>query len=345
MHAKTIAVILSTVVLAGCGTAEVMSTTEDPTALRRVTVTQTPIFADSMLAISQQAGWFEDAGLEVTVVQARGTTDAVPMLLSGEVDVVFAGFSPALARALVEGAGPRAVATFMTTDPGECEEHGIVMLPEAQERFDLSDPDSLREMRIGGPFSSGFVGLWTVERLAAGAGLDLDDLDLRPVLTAEAAATLAGGGVDALVTTEPALTTLRESLGAEMVLASSELIPGLARAGLFFGPRLLADEDLAATYLAIHLRALDRYREGPTGENLDALVSSTGLERDLLSRLCWKPMSGETRRYEGVVTDAFEFARDQGLLDTVPGPDSVWDHTVRDRALALLDDWGVELRD
>jgi ABC-type nitrate/sulfonate/bicarbonate transport system substrate-binding protein len=65
----------------------------DDVGHRTITVARTPNFSDSTVAIAQQAGWFDDAGLEVTIVDGRGTTDVVPMLLSGEVDVVYGGFA------------------------------------------------------------------------------------------------------------------------------------------------------------------------------------------------------------------------------------------------------------
>lgn len=327
--------------LAGCTTSAAPDRTTAES--RRITVARTPNLSDSTVAIATQAGWFEELGLDVVVVEGRGTTDVVPMLLSGEVDVVYGGFSSAIARALVEGSGARAVATVATTDPQDCDSYGFVLRRELRDRLDLSDPDELRTVRIAGPFESGFISPWMADRLADRAGLGRDDLDLRTVLPSDAAATLAGDGADLLLVGDPSLTRLREEMDVVMVASASDLVPGLALTGLYFGPRLLADPELAATYLAIHLRALRRHGEGPTAENVEALAASTGLDPELLSAMCWRTMTGETLPYVDAVESAFAFAQRQGLLDVAPAPEQLWDHSVRGRAITLLEEWGAPL--
>lgn len=311
----------------------------DEPAVRGITVARTPFLSDSTVAIAEQAGWFDELGIEVTVVEVRSTGESMPLLLSGEIDVAYAGFSGAMARAITEGSDVRAVASITTNDPAACDDYGFVALPDARTRFDLTDPDDLRRVRIGGPFDVGVTVLWMAEELAARAGLTVDELDLRSVSTADAAPTLTGGGVDLVAAAEPAVTRLRETAGAEVVASISELLPPLASSGLFFGPRLLADEELAATYLAIHLRALERYSEGPTVENIDAVAASTGLERDLLASMCWRPMTGAIDPYVDGVSELLAYAQSQGQLDGVPGPEDLWDRGTRERALGILAEW------
>jgi ABC-type nitrate/sulfonate/bicarbonate transport system substrate-binding protein len=301
-----------------------------------IVVGRTALHDDSTVAIALQEGWFEEAGLNVVVIEGRSTVDVVPPLLSGEVDVIVGGLSPALVTAIAQGADVRMVATGTVADPAGCTTYGMMMLPEARQRFDLSMKEDVARLRLGGPFNAGFIAIWFAEELAASVGLTLDDLDLVDVPSAQAGATLVAGGVDAVIALEPGITLIEQELGGELVVPVSAVLPGRVLTGMFMGPRLLADPELAARYLAVHLRAVARHAEGGTERNVAAVSGPTGLEPSVLRAMCWSRMDTATRPYVDAVQDAFLFAQRMDRLDAVPDPDAFWAHDIRERALEIL---------
>jgi NitT/TauT family transport system substrate-binding protein len=299
-------------------------------------VGRTMSLSDSTVTLAQQNGWFEEFGLDVEIVDVRATTDLIPSFLAGDLDVIPGGIQAGLVAAIGSGEPIRAVATLWSLSPDQCSSYGLMMLPEAAERFDAADAAALRRLRIGGPFQSGFTGLWFVDRLAASVGLELDDLDLRTVTTADSAATLIGGGVDAVLTVDPTMTRIREEIGGVEVLPVAQILPDRVLLLLYFGPRLLEDRELAARYLAVHLLAAERHAEGPTKRNLSAMTAAMGIEPDLLAEMCWSAPDPSSRPYEAVVLEAMRFAESIGQLDVVPTPQEFWDHDIQDRARELL---------
>jgi len=341
-------------VLAACGTGEqgdaagspvdsVTSEVEEWSAPRPITVTQTPLLSDSTLPIAGDLGWFEEAGIDVIVVEGRSTSQLTPLLIAEEVDVLYGAISPAIATAIAGGSGIRLVAAGQVMDPQACPTYALLMLPDAGPRIDPDDPVALRELRVGGPFESGYLGLWFLEELGARSGITLDDMNLVNVTTADAAATLAAGGVDALLATEPALTRIQQDFGAEIVARVDEVLPGKLLTGLFFGPKLLADPELAARYLAVHLRAVAEHAKGATERNVTVMAGTTGLPPELLEAVCWETMDAGSTPHVGAVTEAFDAAVRFGTLDVVPAEEQVWDHSVGLRARELLVEWGVRL--
>jgi ABC-type nitrate/sulfonate/bicarbonate transport system substrate-binding protein len=338
------AIIAAGLLIAGCSAGEDEPSSALPPATtslerRTLVVAQSPLFSDSTVAFARDEGWFEQAGLEVTVIEGRNTSDLTPLLLTGEVDAAYLSITTALGSAMAEDVGIRIVAAGVVMEPGACTSYGLIVLPGTEPRLDLENPVALGDWTIGGPFSGGYLGRWFLETLADRAGLEPDDLDLMNVWTVDATATLVSGGVDALMAAEPALTRIRQEFGGEVLAGIGDVLPGSVLYALYFGPRLLADPELAARYLAVHLRAAARHAEGATERNVAVLSATTGLEPELLREMCWDQQDSMTLPHVDAVTAAFSFAQRIGELDVVPRPDQVWDHTVRERALELLASW------
>lgn len=324
------ALLLTALVSQGCA-----ASVPDPPMT--VTVGRTPLLADSTVAIATANGWFEEMDLDVEVVEGRNIAELVPLLLAGDIDVLLGGISPPIAEQIATGSGVRMVAGGLVLDPEDCPSYAVVTLPGASS--DLSDPDALLTTRIGGPFEGGYLGLWYLERLAGRADVDVADLDTRHVTTADAPATLASGAVDVLLAAEPGLTRIQQELGAEVVGRVDDVLPGTLLTATYFGPDLLAEPELAARYLAVHLRTVEQHLLGATEENVALLATSTGLDPDVLRAVCWGALDPRSTVHEQAVAEAFDTASRLGLLDSIPTPEQTWDHRVGERARALLEEW------
>jgi ABC-type nitrate/sulfonate/bicarbonate transport system substrate-binding protein len=309
-----------------------------------ITVTRTPLLSDSTVPIASDAGWFEEAGIELTVVEGRSIPELLPLLLAGEVDVMYGSLAPAIAAEMAAGSGIRLVAAGQIMDPSAaCPTFALLMPPGATPQLDPANPEALRELRIGAPLGVGIISRWFFEGLSARAGMTLDDLMLENVLTADAAATFAAGSIDALLVTEPGLTRIQEELGLEVVVRVDDVLPNKPLSGLFFGPRLLEDPELAARYLAVHMRAVAEHSKGATERNVAVMSAATGLPPELLREVCWDTMDADSTPYVGAVAEAFDAAVRFDLLEVVPTEEQIWDHSVGVRARELLVEWGVQL--
>jgi ABC-type nitrate/sulfonate/bicarbonate transport system substrate-binding protein len=308
---------------------------------RTVVAAQTPLLSDSTIPIARDRGWFDEVGIDIVVVEGRTLPALVPLLITGEVDVLYGPVSPAIATAIAQGSGVRMVVAGQVMDPDACPTYALLMLPDTTPRIDVTDPSALRDLRIGGPFEGGYLGLWFLEQLGARAGIVLDEIDRINVSTADAAATLAAGGVDAVLAAEPALTRIRQELGAEIVARVDEALPGKVLNGLFFGPRILEDPDLAARYLAVHLRAVAAHAEGPTERNVQVMSAATGLAPELLREVCWEQLGTDTLPHVVAIEQALDAAVRFGTLDVAPDSELFFDHSVGERARELLATSGV----
>ena len=77
------------------------------------------------LYLADELGFFRDVGLALDVQPLTETTQLIPLLAAGQIDVTFAGATPAMLNAVAQGARTRIVAARDIAVPGCTQEvHG-----------------------------------------------------------------------------------------------------------------------------------------------------------------------------------------------------------------------------
>lgn len=311
-----------------------------PLVIGRATV----VTADSVAPLAEQEGWFGQAGLDVTVVEERSPIDLLPLLVSGDIDVMFMAVTPAAFAAFAEGVQMRIPATTLIADADTCSTTGLLGDAERLSAIDPADPTTTRGLRIGGTFRS-LTSARYLDALTRSWGITVDDLELVEVPLDAHLAALRDGQVDAVFTVDPVLTLGTEETDAIAAYPTGEVNDGDVLAFLLFGPRLLEDRELGARYLAVHLHALERLNLGATEGNVALLSRLTGLEPELLARTCIPPQTLDGRPHEARLTEMWEFAVARGDVERVVPAAEVWDHGFLDRARELLETGAVTLTD
>lgn len=323
-----------TVVLAfACGTAcAAADAPGDPTRLR---VVAQPYLSFAALHVAQAEGFFRDEGLEVELVPMAGTEPAVPLLVSGNLDVLPGMLTPSVLNAVARGEPVRIVAA-RSGRPGSCSSLALVIRPGLLD----GNPPSIDRISI----DRQAVMLFFVETALAHAGLDLARLEPAFLPHAAEAQALASGAIDAALAGEPFLTRLLESGHAERWIGNDDVLPGVEYSYIFFGSRLLEDHSAGERFLAAYLRAIDRLAEGPSPRNIQRVAEATGEDPELLRRTCWPFGATDGRVRVEDVARFQSWMAERGLVDRPVPPSQLWDSTFmtgarRAAARPHPDDW------
>lgn len=311
-----------------------------PLVVGRATV----VTSDVVAPLAEQEGWFDQAGLDVEVVEERSPIDLFPLLVSGDIDVMSMAVSPAALAGFGEGVPMRIPATTIIYTADECSNTALLGDAAKLAAIDPADPSTTRGLRIGGTFRS-LTSARYLDALTRSWGITVDDLELVEVPIDSHIAAVKDGQVDALFSVDPVLTLGSELEGAAVAFPSGEVIDGEVVGFVLFGPRLLEDRELGARYLAIHLHAVERLNRGTTPENVAFLSGLTGIEPELLARTCLSPQSPDGRPHEASLTEIWEYAVARGDVERVVPADEVWDHAFLDRARELLASGEIVLTD
>jgi NitT/TauT family transport system substrate-binding protein len=303
---------------AGCGTA-------DDDGLPRVVVSARSYFVNAPILLAEAEGFFEEEGVDVEIVESPGgsTTQMLPALTAGKVDVVAGSPTIGFLSAMAQGARVRFVVDRGRWRTEPCSYGAVVA------RRDLVRSGAVRSVAdLGGrrvALHSNVIDRYTYETALSQAGLALDSVIDVQVPVQSVLDALNRGAVDAASVIEPWLTHA-VAAGHEIVLSAGDVTPNAQLGVLTFGPRLLDEEpELGRRFIRGYLRGVARYREGKTSRNLEVLERLTGMERDFLARICWPPMEADGRiEPEGIV--AFQrWAVRSGLLDRVVPESGFWD--------------------
>ncbi|KAF0285186.1 nitrate ABC transporter substrate-binding protein [Gammaproteobacteria bacterium 2W06] len=229
-----------------------------------------PILPVAQLFVLEEAGWADEAGLDLSLTRFGSGPAMVQALASGELDVMVFGIGPAmvsrsrdipiqvLAASIQEQIG------LMAT--GELAEAFADEPDDAAAAFELFEERTGSRPRIAtfpqGSVPDTVLRHWLIEELDVG----VDAVDILPMGADRVQQALLAGAVDGASTLEPILTTVRERVdGARVVATAGDMLPGQPGAVLAARESVIANErEALIRLLALHERATRQLNDQPT---------------------------------------------------------------------------------
>jgi len=270
------------------------------------------------LLIGIERGHFARHGIDVALESFDGTTETLPSLAQGRVDVAPTGaFSAAYLNVIARGAPIRLVAARAVHRPGPCGYAAVLARGELLDSGRLTDPASLRGLRVDLDRSNAQYFYWS--RLLSLGGLRMSDVEpvLLPVQMKRDA--LLAGAIDVTIATEPSQHAIVSSGAGSVWKHLGEIAPNRQNTFLLFGPRLLRERrDLGRRVLAGWLDAVREYaREGKSERNVELLARLTGMPAAHVRELCWPTWSTDGRIDPSGLDELQQWALADGLIDAV----------------------------
>ena len=301
--------------------------------LTRLRVVTQPYLVYAPLAVAWNEGYFSEQGLEVELVPMTGSERALPLLVSGRVDVLPANPAPGFFNAIIREQPIRIVSEVNRAGTAGCSPISMLARPGLLEGTPTGAVPTVRRISV----SKQAVMRYLAEHALAHVGVEMDSIQLVDIPPAVRPDALASGAIDAILAGEPFLTRTLETRKAARWVGVHEALPGTQFSFIFFGRRLLEqDRDAGERFLAAYLRALRELGEGKTPENISLVARATGEDVALLSRMCWPFDRTDGRINVESVLHFQEWAVEQRLLDEVVSAEDFWDPSFIDRAHRLL---------
>jgi NitT/TauT family transport system substrate-binding protein len=300
-------------------------------------VTLAPYLGFAPFFIAKDEGYFAEQGLEIEFVHMDAPEDAVPMLVTGEMDVA-AGFVAINAlNAIARGATLKYVADKGYIDPEGCTYWTMMVSPTLAEGGEPISPAQLqgKPVDVSVPSPEGYY----LEQVLGPVGLTLDDIEIMdipgPPVEAEA---LAEGSLALGFFAEPWVSRVLQAGQGVVWMPSEQVIPDFQLAAIIYGPTLLQENpDLGKRFMVAYLKAVRQYNEGKTERNLEIIAENTGLERELLLGACWPPLRNDGQLNAQSVLDFEAWALEKGLLDSMITADQFWDASFVENANQALE--------
>lgn len=243
--------------LSGCtdtGAAPTSAATDDAVSseVRSVRVAALPIAETGALWAAIDEGIFEDHGIEVEVVPAQGGAQAIPALLSGDIQFAIGQpFGPF--RADVQDLGVVIIGDYADSLAEGEDVNAVVSLADSG----IAGPADLAGKRVS-VNSLGAAGDVTIMKAVQDAGGDPSTIEFVEVAFPDAQAQLEAGNIDAAWVPDPFMSRIVDGGGNLVVHPYQATIPGLTVLTTITTQELLdSDQELVADFAAAMAEALE----------------------------------------------------------------------------------------
>lgn len=256
-----------------------------------VTVAHLPSALFAPLYVANAKGYFRDEGIEIKLEAIKSGQDGIPLLASGKLDVMVAGFSAGMFNALNSGLKFKVVGS-MGVSPGDPKKSPTALevsksLIDSGAVKDLKDLKGKKIAVAGGP---GATGGYLLAAVLKTAGLTLKDVEPVNLSNPDMEAAIKSGGVDAALPSAPFSTNM-EINGVATPLA----VPakGTTGTGVMYGADFAGKDTAQKFFNALVKGAKDVQGDLSTNkEVLQILADATGQKVDILAKTpfyTWHP--------------------------------------------------------
>jgi len=336
MHKRLTTPILScflVIVISACATpvTEIAFPTEQVT----LKMNSSKLTSYGPIFIADAEGFFADEGITVEFVTFNRTADALPLIVTGDLDV-YAGVvtSAGLLNVLKQEPNLKVVADRGVITPDDpCVNLGVLFNKALYESGMLTSPTDLKGRTIAVTVSGG-SGFFLASYLAS-AGLTLEDITVSDIPPSAYQDAIANGTVDAILTTEPRLSQVLSGGKAVLVANSADYLGVWQTSAVVFGKNLLVENrDVGIRFLRAYLRGVEQYLQGKTDRNVEIMLEYTGESEDILRNACWININPNGFiDFEKGVTPFQRWSFDNGELDALLTEDEFWDPSLLEDAL------------
>ena len=225
---------------------------EGAAPLTSIRVAALPIAETGALWGAIEAGIFADHGLDVEIVPAQGGAQAIPALLSGDIQFAIGQpFGPF--RADLQDLGVIMIGNYASSLPEGKDVNAVVASAESG----ITRPADLAGKRVS-VNSLGAAGDLTIMKSVQDDGGDPKSIEFVEVAFPDAEAQLAAGNIDAAWVPDPFMSKIVGAGGSLVVHPYQATIPGLPLlTSITLADTLDTDPELVASYSAAMTEALE----------------------------------------------------------------------------------------
>jgi NitT/TauT family transport system substrate-binding protein len=207
---------------------------------------------------------------------------------------------------------------------------------ELVESGKLKNPAQLKGRRVVMFRDSNAAGYCTDKILEMG-GLTFNDIEIVNLPNAARPEALRKGAIDLFLAFEPWVTITTQTGQGVIWVPAQQIIPDFPTAPLIFGPSIAdKNRDAGRRFMVAYLKGVRQYNLGKTERNLEIITKYTGMDRELLKKLCWPPIRDTGMINVESMMDFQKWAVKRGFLDKVVPQNQFWDPSFIEYANKIL---------
>jgi NitT/TauT family transport system substrate-binding protein len=318
------------------GSASALLAAQTPTHLR---FASQPVATNVALYLASDRGYFQQEGIDLDYVPFTDSSQMIPSLATGQVELAGISANPATWNAVARGVSMKLVLDKGSFLPG----HGNEALVVRKDLYDAGRGRQLEDFR-GLTLALTPPGLATTTACAMSRafqqrGIAMDQLTIQPLPFPDMVPAFANGALESGDMAEPFLTRALQQGTVVRVIGLDELYPNFTVSAVGFSTSLYENRPVAKGFVRAYIRAIREYNAAlarPSGDadrvRIDELIARrTGIEAATVQGMVPPGLDPNGLPNRESQLYCYQFFRDQGLI---PQP-------VSEAGMAAL--WGTEL--
>lgn len=327
-------VFVLTLVLGACAapTPPPPTPTPEPVAIK---VSILPFLSYAPFFIAQDEGIFAEHGLQVEFVKIDKTSEAMPALAQGQIDVAAGFFDVSTLNAIAQGGKIKYVSDKGYLDPNGCAAATFVARKDLIESGKLDDLRNLKGMKIAlTPASSAEYAL---DVLLKDVGLTSKDVEVMNIPLPARLEGLGSGAIDIFAGSDPWVIRATNAGYGEVWRPWQELLPNFQFSIIMYGTNLLEkNRDVGVRFLTAYLQAVKTYNQGKTDRNVEIVAKYTQLTPEEVRQSCWMSMRTDGSVDLAGMQGFQDWALAAGLQVGKVTDDQLWDGSFLEKAGAIV---------
>jgi NitT/TauT family transport system substrate-binding protein len=285
--------------------------------------------------MAQEEGYFAEQGLDVEFVNFSSVTQALPLLVTGDLDVATGSISAGVFNAIAQNMNIKIVAGSQYVDA----EQGNVALMVRKDLYDSGALDTVTEIKGRQVAMSCTACIYDfgMAKILEDAGLTAGDITIVRMSPQDIVAAMQNKSLDATTIGSMQIGQM-DAAGSAVTLESfSRLMPGFEYGFVMFGPSILKDNPEAGKkFMIAYLKGARQYMQGKTDRNLEIAQKYLALDRETLLQSPFSPVQVNGIVHAQDVLDFEDWAYKNGLVDKEVAAEQLLDTSFVDYANNVL---------
>lgn len=289
------------------------------------------------LYIADSEGYFAEQNIIVEFVTADSGPELLPLLAAGNLDVLSTGIGVGLFNLMAQDDTVRIVADKGYIDPNLCTPNAILGRSDLVASGAINDAEQIKQLLIMAD-PVGINGYILSRWLQDTYGLSIDEFNVERLPRPAQVDAFNNGSAAIALNGEPFVTLIMDQADVEIIGKWDPYVEDMTYAAIVYGGRLRVENpELGERFMIAYLKGVEKFMEGATPENIERIAEVTGLETDLISRVCFPPVRiGGEVGYEAAI-EYMQWELDAGRLDALLSEEDYWDRRFVDFANSQSD--------
>jgi len=293
-------------------------------ALTKIKVSILPFLSYAPIFIAKEEGFFAEQGFDVEFVRIDKTSEAIPALAQGQIDVASGNIEASTLNAVAKGGDIKYVSDKGYLDPNSCSSSTFVVRKELLDNGTLNDLKNIKGMKVA--LTPASPPEYALDVLLKDTGLTSKDVEILNIPLPARLEGMGNGSVDIAAVSDPWTIRMVNAGYGEVWNPWEKLLPNFQFSVNMYGPNFLKkNPEFGKKYMIAYLKGVRQYNQGKTDRNVDIIAKYTQMKPEEVKQSCWMTMRSDGSIDISGVTGFEEWALAKGLLVSMVPPEDLLD--------------------